>query len=67
MLFKKPTAAALRIDELRLAELNLVAHQMRADYYDASVTMLKKRVSRLRQEIAEDTASMTDNSVRGAA
>ena len=52
MFFKKQTVENLRREELRLSELELVNHQARLDYYEATVVMLKKRITRLRSEVA---------------
>ena len=51
MFFKKQTVENLRREELRLSELELVNHQARLDYYEATVVMLKKRIARLRSEV----------------
>ena len=56
MFFKKQTAADLRRTELHKAEMTLVEHQSRFDYYEATVVMLKKRVARLRHEVSAGSA-----------
>ena len=56
MFFKKQTAADLRRTELHKAEMTLVEHQSRFDYYEATVAMLKKRVARLRHEVSAGSA-----------
>lgn len=56
MFFKKQTAADLRRTELHRAEMDLVTHQSRFDYYEATVVMLKKRVARLRHEVSAGAA-----------
>ena len=56
MFFKKQTPADLRRTELHKAEMALVEHQGRFDYYEATVVMLKKRVARLRHEVSAGSA-----------
>ncbi len=58
MFFKKQTAADLRRTELHKAEMTLVEHQSRFDYYEATVVMLKKRVARLRHEVSAGSAEV---------
>ena len=58
MFFKTQTAADLRRTELHKAEMTLVEHQSRFDYYEATVVMLKKRVARLRHEVSAGSAEV---------
>lgn len=53
MFFNKPTAAAVRKTELAEAEMQLVQHQKQLDYYEATTVMLKKRISRLQNEVSQ--------------
>lgn len=53
MFFKTQTAADLRRTELHKAEMALVEHQARFDYYEATVVMLKKRIARLQNEVSQ--------------
>ena len=60
MFFKTQTAADLRRTELHKAEMALVEHQARFDYYEATVVMLKKRVARLRHEVSAGSAGSAE-------
>lgn len=55
--FKKQTVDALRREELRMSEIELVNHQGRLDYYEATVLMLRKRITRLRGEVSANGGS----------
>ena len=60
MFFKKQTPADLRRTELHKAEMALVEHQGRFDYYEATVVMLMKRVARLRHEVSAGSAGSAE-------
>lgn len=56
--FKKQTVDALRREELRMSEIELVNHQGRLDYYEATVVMLRKRITRLRSEVSANDGAL---------
>ena len=60
MFFKKQTPADLRRTELHKAEMALVEHQGRFDYYEATVVMLMKRGARLRHEVSAGSAGSAE-------
>ena len=60
MFFKKQTPADLRRTELHKAEMALVEHHGRFDYYEATMVMLIKHIARLRHEVSAGSAGSAE-------